>query len=132
MPTPRRSVSQIAADLEALAQPDDSISTSASNLATPPTSTSSSTQGKDEEKEKGSRRVTMPPIYSQPGGPLSKEGANALPAVQPRRASIQVKPVSATGGIDEYPFPGPDKGVASPTPKRPARLTSMGFELGSR
>jgi hypothetical protein len=131
MPTPRRSVSQIAADLEALAQPspsDTSISTSASNIATPPTS--SSTQGK--EKEKGSRRVTMPPIYSQPGGPLSKEGAYAIPAVQPRRASIQVKAVSATAGIEEYPFPGPDKGVASPTPKRPARLTSMGFELGSR
>lgn len=66
----------------------------------------------------------MPPVYSQPGQGLGR-GGYTIPAVQPRRASIQVK----TPG--EYPCPPPpDKGVASPTPKRPVRLSTMGFELG--
>jgi len=112
MPTPRRSVSQIAADLEALAQP------SPESNATPPGISL------EKEKEKGNRRVTMPPVYSQPG--LGR-GGYTIPAVQPRRASIQVK----TPG--ECPFPSPpDKGVASPTPKRPVRLSTMGFELGDQ
>ena len=112
MPTPRRSVSQIAADLEALAQP------SPESNATPPGISL------EKEKEKGNRRVTMPPVYSQPG--LGR-GEYTIPAVQPRRASIQAK----TPG--EYPFPSPpDKGVASPTPKRPVRLSTMGFELGDQ
>jgi hypothetical protein len=69
----------------------------------------------------------MPPVYSQPGGPLSQGGGYTIPAVQPRRASVQVRPNG------EYPFPSPpDKGVASPTPKRPVRLSTMGFELGDQ
>jgi hypothetical protein len=69
----------------------------------------------------------MPPVYSQPGGPLSQTGGYAIPIVQPRRASVQVKP---PGG---YPSP-PDKGVASPTPKRPVRMSTMGmgFDLADR
>jgi hypothetical protein len=114
MPTLRRSVSQIAADLEALAQP------SPDSNATPP----GIPLEKEKEKEKGVRRVTMPLVYSQPG--LGR-GGYTIPAVQPRRASIQVK----TPG--EYPFPSPpDMGVASPTPKRPVRLSTMGFELGDQ
>jgi len=116
MPTPRRSVSQIAADLEALAQP------SPDSNATPP----GVSIDKEKEKEKGTRRVTMPPVYSQPDSGLGR-GGYTIPAVQPRRSSVQVK----TPG--EYPFPSPpDKGVASPTPKRPVRLSTMGFELGDR
>lgn len=116
MPTPRRSVSQIAADLEALALTPESN-------ATPPGSALD--KEREKEKEKGSRRVTMPPVYSQPVG--LDRGGYTIPAVQPRRASLQVK----TPG--EYPFPPPpDKGVALPTPKRPVRLSTMGFELGDQ
>jgi hypothetical protein len=121
MPTPRRSVSQIAAGLEALAQPSPFENSKSGSVSLSPSRPAM-------EKDKGSRRVTMPPVYSQPGGPLYKEGGGAggwtIPTVQPRRASVQVK---FDGGYPTLP----DKGVASPTPKRSDRLSTMGigFEL---
>lgn len=64
----------------------------------------------------------MPPIYT---------GAQTLPAVQPRRASIQPKPIDGGGSEGAGGFPFPIVNVASPTPKRALRMATAELELAA-
>lgn len=61
--------------------------------------------------------------------PPSYDGTRTLPAVQPRRASIQPKPLE--GGRAGFPFPVVNVGVASPTPKRAMRMATAELELAA-
>lgn len=67
----------------------------------------------------------MPPVYH----------TRTLPAIQPRRASAAQHFDQSSNPPGGFPFPttttraAPDQGMASPTPKRPVRLSTAMLDL---